>query len=111
MDKEALFVEHLDEADVEIRGKGTVRVRGLTRAEVIGMRKSTDSASTLDGPRALIIERKMIAKAMIDPELTEAEVGRWQAASAAGEMEPVVTAIELLSGLADDADKSGVPAV
>lgn len=110
MDKEALFRPRLEEEDVPVPGVGTVRVRALSRAEVIIVRKATD-AEHVDGPRVLVIERKMLAAALVDPQLTEVEVGRWQAASAAGEIEPIVAAIQRLSGMTDDADKSGVRAV
>lgn len=107
--KERLFKPRLPESEVEVPGIGTVRVRGLSRAEVMVMRKATDTEQ-LDGPRALVIERKMIAAGMVDPILTESEVGRWQAASAAGELEPVTARITELSGLAEDAPKSGLSA-
>lgn len=109
MDKELLFKTRLPEAEVDVPGIGTMRVRGLSRAEVMVMRKATD-AEQLDGPRALVIERKMLAAALLDPQLTESEVGRWQAAAVAGELDPVSRRVQELSGLADDAPKSGVPA-
>lgn len=107
MDKELLFKSRIPEADVEIPGVGTVRVRGLSRVEVIVMRKATDTEH-LDGPRALVIERKMLAAAMVDPELTEAEVGQWQKASAAGELGPVTQKIQELSGMLDGSAKEAV---
>lgn len=107
MDKAKLFAPRLPEADVEVPGLGvTVRVRGLSRVEVLAMRKATDNENTLDGPRVLVLERKMLAAGMVDPELTEAEAGRWQAASAAGELEPVVNKIQELSGLLEDSGKA-----
>jgi hypothetical protein len=97
--KELLFKSRLAEDDVQIPGVGTVRVRALSRAEVLLVRKATDLAGDVDGPRALVLERKMVAAAMVHPPLTEAEVGRWQNASAAGELEPVTEAIQRLSGM------------
>ena len=44
------------------------------------------------------MEKKLLSLAMVDPKLTEEEVGEWQAASAAGELEPVRAIMEL-SGL------------
>ncbi len=110
MDKELLFKPRLNEADVEIPDVGTVRVRGLSRAEVLLVRKATDNEH-VDGPRALVLERKMLAAAMVDPPLTEAEVGRWQEASAAGELGPVVQKVQELSGMADDAPKEAYKSV
>jgi hypothetical protein len=107
MDKEALFRPRLPEDDVQVPGVGTVRVRGLSRVEVLQARKATDEA-TMDGPRMLTLERKMLAAALVDPALSEAEVGKWQAVAPAGELVPLIQAIERLSGLSDDAPKSGV---
>ncbi|HEY9418034.1 MAG TPA: hypothetical protein VIQ30_25015 [Pseudonocardia sp.] len=107
MDKELLFKSRLNEADVEIPDVGTVRVRGLSRVEVLAVRKATDTEQ-MDGPRALVLERKMLAAAMVDPELSEAEVGQWQQASVAGELEPVVRKVQELSGMLDDAPKVAV---
>jgi len=110
VDKESLLKPRLGEATVDIPGVGTVRVRALTRGEVMVVRKATDTEQ-MDGPRALVLERKLLAKAMVDPPLTEDEVGRWQEVSAAGELEPVVAAVQELSGLVEGAPKSGVPGV
>jgi hypothetical protein len=106
--KEALFKARLPEDDVEVPGVGTVRVRGLSRAEVMLMRKATDTEA-MDGSRALILERKMLALGMVDPQLTEAEAGQWQHASAAGELDLVSDRIAELSGMAEGAPKSGLP--
>jgi hypothetical protein len=103
--KELLFKSRLAEADVAIPGVGTVRVRALSRAEVLMVRKATDLAGDVDGPRALVLERKMVATAMVDPVLSESEVARWQRASAAGELEPVTDAIQRLSGMLPTAAK------
>lgn len=104
MDKELLFKARLAEEDVELPGVGTIRVRALSRAEVISVRKATDDNP--DGPRVLTLERKMLAAAMVDPVLTEDEVRRWQDASAAGELQPVTEAIQRLSGLGERPDKA-----
>lgn len=99
-DKDALFASSLPEADVDIPGKGTVRVRALTRAEAMSMQQ------VRPGPdRVAVIERKMLALALVDPEMTEAEVGRWQKASTAGEMERVGKKVQELSGMTDGAAK------
>lgn len=100
-DKATLFESSLPEDDVELgNGKGTVRVRALTRAEAMSCQQ------VKDGPgRVAAIERKMLALAMVDPEMTEAEVGRWQKASTAGEMEPVGLKVQQLSGMTEGADK------
>ncbi len=100
-DKELLFKPSLPEAEVEIPGKGTVRVRALTRVEVMSLQ------NVKEGPDwASAVDRKMIALGLVDPVLTEAEVGQWQKASAAGEMEPVGQKITELSGMTEGAGKA-----
>lgn len=112
LDKEALLKPRLPEAEVEVPGVGPVRVRGLSRDEVLVVRKATDhDVAKVDGPRILVLERKMLAAAMLDPAMTEAEVGQWQKVAPAGEIEPVVDKVQELSGLAEGAGKSGVPSV
>lgn len=88
----------LDEADVEIRGGRMVRVRALTRGEVNRVRSSVKSIEDAI-KRSAELERKFIAKAMVNPAMTIPDVERWQENSAAGEMEPVVQKIQELSGL------------
>lgn len=90
----------LPEDDVPIPGKGTVRVRGLSRTEVMQAQTIAD---------ALARERRMVALGMVDPPMTEEQAGQWQQAPA-GEMEPVTDRIAELSGMRPDASKSGVPA-
>lgn len=99
MDKELLFKPRLPEEPVDIPGVGTVRVRGLNRIEAMHVQAA-------NGPEAT--ERRIMALGMVDPVMTEAEVGRWQKASAAGEIERVSTRIAVLSGMAPDSAKAAV---
>ncbi|GAA4681371.1 hypothetical protein [Phytohabitans rumicis] len=108
--KDRLLKPRLSEAEVEVPGVGTVRMRALSRAEVLMVRKATDDEN-IDGPRALALERKMLATAFLDPVLTEAEVGQWQKASAAGELEHVSRKIQELSGMLEGADKAAFQGV
>lgn len=84
------------EREVELPGLGTVRVRGLSRAEHA-------RASNTSNPS--YAERRAIAAAMLDPVMTEDEVATWQRRSPAGELAPVVLAIMELSGAMPDAAK------
>lgn len=95
MDKNDLFKSNLTEAEVEIPGRGTVRVRTMTREELHSLRD----------PNTGIAERKVLAACMVDPQLTEDEVLLWQTASPAGELSVVVEKIMKLSGLDPDAAK------
>lgn len=101
MDKDLLFKDRLPEADVDVPGVGTVRVRALTRAETFYVQKA-------DRADVGAIERRILATGMVDPELTQADVSRWQKACPAGEIDPVVDKIRELSGLDDDAAKVAV---
>ncbi len=102
MDKEALFRPRLPEADIELPGVGTIRVRGMTRLETLLSTKLNDQSIAR-------VEQFMLAAAMVDPVLTEREVELWQKASPSGEMKPVIEVINRLSGIGQGADKSGLP--
>lgn len=100
LDKAALFASRLPEQDVDVDGLGTIRIRSLSRAEVLGMRGKDIEVVEM--------ERRLMSAAMVDPKLTEDEVGQWQAASAAGELEPITKAIMALSGLDVEAPKQAM---
>lgn len=85
-----------------------VRVRGLSRGEVLAMQALKDKG-ILDTQAKW--EAHMFSWAMVYPRMTSAEVLEWQAASPAGEMEPVATKISELSALVEGADKSDLPSV
>lgn len=98
--KERLLKLRVPEATVDIDGVGTVRVRGLTRGEAFALKKVSSGDDDY--------ERKLLVRALVDPEMTEDEVRRWQQNSPAGELEPVVAKVVELSGLGEGADKSVV---
>jgi hypothetical protein len=97
VDKEALFKARLPEEEYELPGLGVLRIRGLSRGEVL--------AAQHDDPRLAVFERRLLAKGIVDPKLTETDVGRWQEASPAGEMEPLIKRIERLSGIGGEIAK------
>lgn len=98
MDKELLFKPNLSEEDVEIPGRGTVRVRTISRAEMhsINLKCKGNPAE---------VEWRSIAAGMVDPELSYDEVREWSKAASPGEIQLVMRAIIDLSGLKDGADK------
>lgn len=100
-DKDLLFKDALPEAEVDLPGKGTVRVRALTRGEVLHMRQSVKSVEDAI-KRQGAFEARTLAKAMLDPEMSVAEVEMWQERSVAGEIDLVIATIEKISGLLDD---------
>jgi hypothetical protein len=96
MDKDALLKSSIPEREVEIPGKGTVRVRGLSRHEYLQMgiigKEDLDKA-----------EIYMLRLGLVDPSLSSAEVAQWRREAAAGEVDPVTDAINALSGLGEHA--------
>lgn len=101
-DKELLFKPRLPEADVDVPGVGTVRVRGLSRSEAMSLRASADNVEAVD--------RRMLFLGLVDPKLTEDEVSQWYAASPAGEIEPITIKISELSGMTEGAAKEAYKA-
>lgn len=92
MDKEALFRPRLPEQELEIPGVATIRVRALSRVEAILVKKAEDMAAQ---------ERLILKYGVMDPKLTDPEIGRWQRASAPSELEMVTRVIGELSGAVD----------
>jgi hypothetical protein len=101
MDKSTLLGSVQETAEVELPGKGTVKVRGLTRYETALMTKKCQG----DNDK---IERFILATGMVDPQLTEDEVEAWQQIATAGEILKVATRINQLSGFSQGAAKSPV---
>jgi len=106
VDKETLFApaantpSGMPEDDVPLPSRGgSVRVRGLSRDEALAVRGIKHEATA---------ERVILSYAMVDPPMTQEEVGRWQKASIAGEMEDVTDKVSELSGLSDGAAKEVV---
>lgn len=92
-DKERFLKARLPEKDVDIPGVGTVRVRGLSRAEAGKLK------GFLDDPEAG--EVFVLTAGLIDPALSEGEVREWLAGAPTDEVESVTNAILGLSGLLD----------
>jgi hypothetical protein len=98
MEKTALLTERLPRDEVEIKGVGTVTVRGLSRYELLlaGKGQNDDVAA---------MERRMLSMALVDPEMSEDDVAAWQKCSPAGEIMPIVNKINELSGVGREAQK------
>lgn len=86
--------------DVEIPGVGTVKVRALTRGEALQVQGQEMGIAEM--------EQKLIALAMVEPKLTEAEVKEWQDNSTAGEIQVVTEVIVRLSGMEQSAPKEAM---
>lgn len=92
----------LEEDDVELPGGRLVRVRELSRAEVLRIRKE-------NGDDALKIERATLVAAMVNPRMTPDEVAAWQRKSGVNkDIGKVQQRIQELSGMFEGADKSNV---
>lgn len=81
-------------------GDLTVVVRALSREEVTELRDEKASAHTF--------ENRLIAAAMVVPELTALEVAQWLDGAPAGDSVKVMTAVAELSGIDEGAQKSSV---
>lgn len=88
---------------VDIPGLGPVRVRGLTRLEVIGLQSMPKDTG--------LIEKRIIRLGLVDPVLTDDDVDAWYDVAPAGHTDLIVDAVSRLSGLGEGATKSGVPPV
>ncbi len=97
--KARLLKPRLPEADVDVPGVGVVRVRGLNRAEAMRVQSANGTEAT---------ERRIVAFGMVDPPMTEAEVGQWQRAAPAGDLEAVSNKIAELSGMLAESAKEAM---
>lgn len=102
VDKERLLKPRLAEREVEVPGVGTVRVRSLSRSEVIRM-GTLGRDGDFDGA-----ETFALACGMVDPALAEHEAREWRRNASSDEVEPVLEAITQMSALGDDALKEAV---
>lgn len=86
------------EEDFELESGLSVRIRPLTRAEVM-----------LIGKRDLPTDKKeaaYVAKAMVLPAMSEKDVAKWQDNSAAGDMQELVERIQKISGMSKKGAKA-----
>lgn len=98
MDKAALFVDNAEREEVPI-SRGVVTVRTLSRMEIMLCAKLNDQ-----GPLAM--ERRQLSLAMLDPELSEADVEKWQATPGSfADIQRVVEAVNRMSGIGKAAQK------
>jgi hypothetical protein len=113
VDKAKLLAPRVDtpagwpEDDVEVPGFGTFRVRGLSRFEIAVLKKAGKDESNMDGGDIMAVERKYLAAGILEPSMSEAEVGEWQKIpGAALEINPVMAKIQQLSGQEEDSAKA-----
>lgn len=87
------------EDDVLIPGFGAVRVRGLSRFEVLHIQ-------TVAKGRSDLAEQLTVSHGCIQPTFSQAEVRRWQKVSVAGEIGELSAKIGALSGVFAGAAKA-----
>lgn len=88
--------------DVDLGDGRVIKVRGLTRYELILSGKGTDDAT--------LVERRNLAACVVEPKLTLAMAEKWQKSSTPDVIAKVTIAIRRLSGLGEGAPKSDVSA-
>lgn len=94
----------VDELDVKLSKGRTVRVRGLSRHELMHGGKGTDDNAE--------IERRMIVDGLVAPRMTLKQVEAWQKKPGSiVDFAKVTTAIRDLSGLGKGANKSDLAAL
>jgi hypothetical protein len=100
-----LVSESLDDGaeDVTLPSGKIVRVRGLSRYELMFNGKGTEDNA--------LIERRNVVSCLVQPKLTITQVEAWQRNSCAGgDFKVLSEAIRDLSGLKQGADKSDLRA-
>ena len=89
--------------DVTLPNGKVVKVRGLSRFELLLNGKNTEDSA--------LIERRNVACCMVEPKMTEKQVEAWQKASGPKVLALVTAKIRDLSGLGEGAANSDVDEV
>jgi hypothetical protein len=91
----------LREADVQLRDDLVVRIREITRAEMLALKGKYER-------NAVLFDQNLTAKSLVEPELSVDEVAAYFAAAPLEETEKLSKAIARLNGWHEDADKEVV---
>lgn len=103
--KARLLAARNNERSIELPGIGTVKVRGLTRAEVMGLKGKFD-------PQDVVAHDVWIlATAMVEPALTRDEVVQWYEVASMEEIQTVINAALQVGGMGDSSDKDAYKSV
>lgn len=95
MNKADLFTPRLPEAEF-VTPAGPIKVRGLSRAEVIELKKYTDDPEEVDA--------RFLELGVVDPKLSREEIEQWRHAWPNEDIEKVTTKIAELSGMRTTAE-------
>lgn len=97
MSKEQLGTPRLREEDHKLLTGGVIRVRGLSRREMLDIAELNGAA----------YETAMVCKAMVQPTgMTQLDIQKWQKAAPSREIGLVVQRINELSGMGEDAERA-----
>lgn len=83
--------------EVTLPSGASVVVRGLTRKEALGI-----NGQEMTPDEA---ERRLLSLALVEPQMTDDEIGQWQDVALAGELGPAVDAVLDLSGMTVEAPR------
>jgi hypothetical protein len=98
MDKSKLTSKRLETVEVPIDETDSVTIRPLTRQEAFHV---VNKEMAID-----VAERYVLSRAMVDPEMSEADVKAWQDGSPAGEIQRVFEKVVEISGMSEGAAKA-----
>lgn len=104
MDVKSLLTRNLPEEDVLLLRGETITVRGLSRLEVMTIRKEALAAGEGWAYRETS-DLLMLHFGVLRPALTKDDVREWQANARSGELDGVIEAITKLSGLDETYNK------
>jgi hypothetical protein len=93
--KARVLAARLPKGKVPIEGVGEITVRGMSRDEIHDINLRNEKAN--DG--AMAAERRTLALTILDPVMTEDEIGEWQRNSPAAEINAVAAEVNRLSGI------------
>src|SRR5262245_25175130 len=99
--KSQLLRSQLREAEIPIPGKGMIRVRELSRSEVVDELNAVDRSSD-----PALWEATLVALSLVAPVLSVEEVAEWRTSSEPHEIGAVIDKLTELSALTRDAAKA-----
>jgi len=86
-------------------GLGTVQVRKLSRGETMDLMEMEVGSNGRVKIPLRVWEQRLLAAAMLDPKMTEADVKAWQENGASADIEEVTSVIQKLSNVSAVTDQ------
>ena len=94
--KDDLFTTGMEEEDFVLPDGKKVRIRSLTRQEAHELSSCKDTAMS---------EQIGLSGGLVQPKITRKEAETWMLNAGSGYLQPLIQAIQKLSGMAEGADK------